>query len=118
VNPNEKKTCGMDHHYPYHYLFLDSSLQPGVFGAGYVLASMCFFSYLLSRFEIMHPAPEEASGTVEKQSSENLRFSTGLRVEKGLNRGKGAINPKFKSRGKWEALTFWIVLRDLKVPRQ
>ena len=73
-DPNEKKTCGMDHHHPYHCFFLDSSLQLGVYGAGYFLALVCFFSYLLSLFEIMRLALEDANAMAEKPGLESLRF--------------------------------------------
>jgi len=74
VNPNERKNWGMDHHHPYHCFFLDSSLQLGVYGAGYFLALVCFFSYLLSLFEIMRLALEDANAMAEKPGLESLQF--------------------------------------------
>lgn len=43
-------------------------------GAGYFLALVCFFSYLLSLFEIMRLALEDANAMAEKPGLESLRF--------------------------------------------
>jgi len=74
VDSNERKNWGMDHHHPYHCFFLDSYLQLGLYGAGYFLAPMCFFSYLLPPFEMMPLALEESNVMPEKPSLESLGF--------------------------------------------
>jgi hypothetical protein len=64
----------MDHHHPDHCFFLDSCLQLGVYGTGYFLAPMCFFSYLLSPLEMMPLALGDDNLMAGNPGSDGLPF--------------------------------------------